>query len=291
MPSRFYSVTSLAPSASFAEIARAHWREYLMEAVELAVLMFCICLSGALIYSDDSPLRFLSLSLSAKAVLMGLAVAVATYLIIRSPYGRRSGAHINPAITVAYLWLGRISRWDAVNYVVGQFAGGLAGVFIAYQMLGHRLSAPPVRYVVTLPGKSGSAIAFLAEFFLSGMLMGVVLTATNHRRLARFSPLFVALVTVFYFVLGSSISGFSVNPARTFSSAFFAWLWHGIWIYFAAPCLGTLAAAAIYVRSMGPTKVYCAKVFHDLESPCPFPCRFEQLMANAEGPAASRRPR
>jgi aquaporin Z len=87
----------------------------------------------------------------------------------------------------------------------------------------------------------------------------------------------VAAVTVFYFAICSSISGFSVNPARSFSSAMFAWVWWGIWIYFVAPCLGMLAAAALYVRTFGPSRVYCAKVFHDLRSTCPFPCRFAQL--------------
>jgi aquaporin Z len=112
--------------------------------------------------------------------------------------------------------------------------------------------------------------------------MGVVLFATNHRRLVRFSPLLVALITVFYYLLGPSISGFSVNPARTFSSAFFAWMWQGIWIYFAGPCLGMVAAAAFYVRSFGSRRVYCAKVFHDLETPCPFPCRFGELFEEEE---------
>jgi aquaporin Z len=165
---------------------------------------------------------------------------------------------------------------------VAQFTGGLVGVFLADKMLGHRLSAPPVRYVVTLPGHYGRAIAFVAEFVLSGVMMGVVLFATNHRRLTRFSPFFVALLTVFYYGLCWAVSGFSVNPARSFSSAFFASIWQGIWIYLAAPCLGMLAAAAIYVRSMGPGHVYCAKVFHDLESPCPFPCRFKELFTNSE---------
>jgi len=253
-----------------------------MEAVELAVLMLCICLAAALTYSITSPLHHLSLTRAEQSLLMGTLVALATFLIIRSPYGRRTGAHLNPAITVAYLWLGRIHRWDAVNYLGAQFAGALVGVFAAYHMLGHHLSAPPVLYVVTLPGDYGRVVAFVAEFLLAGVVMGVVLFTTNHRRLTRFSPLFVALITVFYYVLCSSISGFSVNPARSFSSAFFAWIWQGIWIYFAAPCLGMLAAAAIYIRSMGPSRVYCAKVFHDLTSPCPFPCRFEKLMENAE---------
>jgi aquaporin Z len=277
MRPRHYPVTALAPSASLAEAVRAHWQEHLMEAAEIGLLMFCVCLAGTVLYSSDSPLQRFPLSAGERSSLMGLAVALTTFLLIRSPFGRRTGAHLNPAITVAYLWLGRIHRWDAVCYVAGQFAGGLGGVFLAYQVLGHHLSAPPVSYVVTLPGGYGDAIAFLAEFLLSGLLMGVVLFSTNHRRLARFSPLFVALLTVCYFVLCSSISGFSVNPARSFSSAFFAWIWQGIWIYFTAPCLGMVTAAALYVRSMGPSRVYCAKVFHDLESPCPFPCRFVQL--------------
>jgi aquaporin Z len=261
-----------------------------MEAVELGLLMICICLAGAFVYSEESPLRHLSLSLTAKSFLMGGIVAVSTFLIIRSPFGRRTGAHLNPAVTLAYLWLDRIHRWDALSYVITQFAGGLLGVFLACQILGRHLSARPVQYVVTLPGEYGSAVAFVAEFFLSALLMGIVLFATNHRNLARFNPVLVALITVFYYVLGPSISGFSVNPARSFSTAFFAWIWHGIWIYFAAPSLGMLAAAAIYLRSMGPTSVYCAKLFHDLSSICPFPCRFHQLMARVSVRDKSPRP-
>jgi aquaporin Z len=78
-------------------------------------------------------------------------------------------------------------------------------------------------------------------------------------------------------VLSPSISGFSVNPARTFESALFAGVWQGIWIYIAAPCLGMLTAAAIYVRRMGLNHVFCAKVFHDMRSTCPFPCHFERV--------------
>jgi aquaporin Z len=287
MSSRSYLITALPRAASYPEAVRTHWREYLMEAAEVGLLMICICFAGALVYSEGSPLRHLSLPLTAKSFLMGGMVAASTYLIIRSRFGRRSGAHLNPAITLAYLWLDRIHRWDAVSYVIAQFAGGLVGVSLAYGMLGKHLAAPPVRYVVTLPGDYGSAIAFLAEFLLSAAVMSVILFATNHRRLTRFSPLLVALITVFYYVLCSSISGFSVNPARSFSSAFFAWVWKGIWIYFEAPSLGMLAGAAIYLRSMGPRSVYCAKLFHDLSSICPFPCHFEELMGNDEVPDES----
>lgn len=274
---RSFSETPLASFATPAEAVRTHWREYLMEAAELGALMFSICLFGSMLYSTASPLHTVALSLSVKALLMGIAVAATTFLIIRSPFGRRSGAHFNPAITLTYWWLGRIHGRDAAFYVVGQFAGAVAGVLVAREVLGLRLSAVPVRYVVTTPGNYGTLTAFAAEFFLAAVLMGVVLFATNHRKLARFSPLLVASVTVFYYAGCASISGFSVNPARTFSSALFAWVWHGIWIYFAAPSLGMLTAAFIYIRSMGAGRVYCAKIFHDLETPCPFPCRFDRL--------------
>jgi aquaporin Z len=160
---------------------------------------------------------------------------------------------------------------------MAQFAGAVAGVLAAREILGVQLSAPPVRYVVTVPGQYGSLIALVSEYLVSGLLMGTVLYASNHRHLARFTPVLVALLTILYFALSSSITGFSVNPARTFASALFAWLWQGIWIYFFAPCLGMLTAAAIYIVSMGPNRVYCAKVFHDRRSTCPFPCQFERL--------------
>jgi len=248
-----------------------------MEGTEIGVLMLSTCIWGTLIYGYESPLKSLGLSQAFKSTLMGTAVAITTFLIIRSPFGRRSGAHFNPAVTFTFLWLGRIHRWDAVYYIAVHFAGAVVGVLAARQILGLRLSAPSVRYMVTLPGQYGSPAAFIGEFLLSGLLMSTVLYASNHRLLARLTPALVALLTIFYFLLSSSISGFSVNPARSFSSALFAWIWQGIWIYFLAPCLGMLTAAAVYIRRMGLDHVYCAKVFHDMRSPCPFPCHFERV--------------
>jgi aquaporin Z len=282
MPSLSYLIKDLPSSASLVDAWNMHWREYLMEAAEIGVLMFCICLFGALIYGRASPLEPLALSSTVKSFLMGIAIAISTFLIIRSPFGRRTGAHFNPAISLAYFYLGRIHRWDTLYYVASQFTGALAGVFVAHQVLGQHLSSPPVYFVITIPGEYGNSVAFLAEFALSGLLMGVVLFTTNRRRLVGFSPVMVALVTVFYYGLCSSLSGFSVNPARSFSSAIFAWIWRGIWVYFAAPVLGMLAAAHLYIRIEGRQNVYCAKVFHDLKSICPFHCNFRRLYREPE---------
>ena len=267
-----YPITTLARSASVTEAARLHWKEYLMEGAELAALMLSTCIFGTLTYGDESPFKLFSSVF--KSVLMGTAIAMTTFTIIRSPFGRRSGAHLNPSVTLTFFWLGRVHHWDAAWYIVAHFTGAIAGVFAARRILGLQLSAPSVLYMVTVPGKLGSAMTFAGEFLLSALLMATVLYSSNHRILTRFTPVLVALLTVVLFVLSPSRSGFSVNPARTLSSALFAGIWQGVWIYFSAPCLGMLTAAAIYVKTVGLNRVYCAKVFHDMRSPCPFRCQF-----------------
>jgi aquaporin Z len=144
-----FPVTSLAPSASLAEAIGTHWREYLVEGTELGSLMLSTCIVGTLLYSTDSPLNYLELSRGFTSVLMGTAIAMTTFLLIRSSFDRRSGAHFNPAVTLAFLWLRRVHRWDALYYVVAHFAGAILGVAVAHEILGVHLSSTPVRYLVT----------------------------------------------------------------------------------------------------------------------------------------------
>jgi aquaporin Z len=77
-----------------------------MEATELCVLVFSICLAGTLIYNSASPLS--AFSAFSKSLLMGAVVGGVTLLIIRSQFGRRTGAHFNPALTLTYFFLGRV---------------------------------------------------------------------------------------------------------------------------------------------------------------------------------------
>ena len=259
-----------------------------MEATELATFMLCICSVGTLLYERNSPFNSLGVSQVTRSVLMGLAISGATYAIIRSPFGRRSGAHFNPALTFAYFGLGRMHRWDALAYIAAQFIGGSTGVFVSHVLFGSNLADLPVLYVVTLPGRYGYLFSFLTEFTMSFSVMEVVLIVSNHRRFAKYSPLCVAFLTVFYFAFCTPLSGYSVNPARSFSSALFARIWDGIWIYFFAPGLGMLAAAALFRRVMGYERIYCAKVFHDLRTVCPFDCHFERLQVGSQSRADGR---
>ena len=188
--------------------------------------------------------------------------------------GKRSGAHFNPAITLTYLCLRKIVFWDAVFYVLFQFGGGVAGVWLSALTLGRRLADPSVDYAVTIPGRYGTAAAFGAEFFMSAVLMAVVLWTSNRPKIAPYASFCVGALIALYIVLFAPVSGFSINPARTFGSAVFAHLWTAIWVYFAAPFAGMLGAAELYVRSYGQDKILCAKLHPDPKYPCPFLCHF-----------------
>src|ERR1700722_7965834 len=91
-----FRITALCPSATLFDAVRTHWREYLMEAAEMAMLMLCICAAGSLLYGRYSPMPQ-GLSWLTRSAIMGAIVAGGTFIIIRSPFGRRSGAHFNPA--------------------------------------------------------------------------------------------------------------------------------------------------------------------------------------------------
>jgi aquaporin Z len=195
-------------------------------------------------------------------------------LIIRSPMGKRSGAHFNPAITLTYFRLGKIDKWDAGFYVVSQFIGGICGVGFSALCLGSSLAVPAVDYAVTVPGRGGATAAFCAEYFMAALLMLVVLWFSNRPPLTQYTSYLVGILITFYVFVFAPVSGFSINPARTIGSAVFADVWTAAWLYFVAPVLGMMTSAEIYLRAYGIENVLCAKLHPDPSYPCPFLCQF-----------------
>jgi aquaporin Z len=271
-------VRSLTDSSTFEEAIALHWPEYLMEAIELGLFMLAACAFGTLLFYAYSPVARAIPSSAPRLVLMGLAMGATAGMIIRSPMGRRSGAHFNPAVSVTFFCLGKMHRFDALFYVAAQFAGGVAGVLAARVLVGPALATASVRYVVTVPGAYGPAAAFGAEVFMGMLTMSVVLIAANHESLSRWTWLIFGFLVMSYVIAFSAVSGFSLNPARTLASAIFANVWTAMWLYFLAPLLGMATSAAAYVIAAGKRSIYCAKIYHDCTSPCPFQCRFSELL-------------
>lgn len=245
-----------------------NWPEYLIEAAGLGAFMLSACLFGALLFHPDSPVLAALPGDVGRRVLMGLAMGVTSVALVYSPWGLRSGGHFNPAFTLAFLRLGKVRLRDAGGYVVAQFVGAVIGVMIAAVFLGNRIADASVNYVVTVPGPAGVAAAFGAEVLISGVLMLVVLLVSNTPRLARFTGVIAGVLVALYIAVESPISGMSMNPARTFGSAYSAGVWTAFWLYVAAPLMGMFLACEVFLRR-GRT-AYCAKLVHRADRPCIF---------------------
>jgi aquaporin Z len=268
------SKKSHRPARAAAQAVRAHWDLYLFEAAELAIFMISACSATVLLFHPGYAAVRMIPSAAMRRLLMGLAMGGTAVLIIHSPMGKRSGAHFNPAITLSYLRLRKIAVVDAIFYILFQFLGGIAGVGICALFLGKALAAPQVNYAVTVPGLDGTGAAFVAELFMATLLMAVVLWFSNRPALASWTSYLVGILIASYVFFFAPISGFSINPARTVGSAVFAQVWTAVWAYFAAPLLGMLGSAEIYLRLFGADKILCAKLHPDPDYPCPFRCHF-----------------
>ena len=248
---------------------QAHWPEYLMEGAELGAFMVSAGLFATLLYAGASPVPLLIPHLFWRGVLMGIAMGGSAIAIIYSPWGKRSGAHFNPAVTLAFYRLGKLAAWDAFFYVLAQFIGGVIGVVLVAVVLQDPFTQVPVNYVVTIPGAWGWGAALLAETAMAFGLMTMVLVVSNHPKLHRYTGMFAGLLVSVFITFAAPISGMSINPARTFASGFPADIWTAFWIYYFAPPLAMLAAAELYktITQLLPRAI-CGKLCLNTETPC-----------------------
>lgn len=264
------------PAAAANAVALPHWPEYLMEGACLGLFLISAAAFGVLLEHPQASVHQAIDSPLLRRALGGLAMGLTSVALVCSPWGRRSGAHMNPALTMTYWSLGKIHALDAWFYLAAQFLGATLGIQIADLLIGMPLRHGAVNYVVTVPGQGFSkGEAFAAEFAISCLLMLVVLYVSNHKRLSRWTPFFAGSMVALYIFLEAPVSGMSMNPARTFGSAWGANEWTALWVYFAAPLLGMLCAGQIYARCFGADRVLCAKLHHHNSERCIFRyCRF-----------------
>src|SRR6266568_1520275 len=261
--------------------ATRHYAEYAMEAAGLGIFMVSACVFTALLFHPLSSVAQAVPSLALRRMLMGIAMGCTAYALITSPWGERSGAHLNPAVTLTFFRLGKVEACDAIFYVLAQFIGGTLGVLLVRVVLGSAVAHRSVHYAVTAPGKHGVVVAFASEIVITFVLMTVVLLSTNSRRFTRLTPMFVAVLVALYIAFESPLSGMSMNPARSTASAVGAHYFTSLWIYFTAPVIGMMAAAELFLRFRQGVAPICAKLHHANPQPCIFRCGHRQHMAEA----------
>lgn len=245
-----------------------NWLSYVLEAFGLGGFMISAGLFATLLYAPDSPVFHL-VPEGLRGLLMGIAMGLTASAIIYSPGGKRSGAHINPAVTLTFYRLHKIQARDAVAYIMAQFIGGLAGVWFIAALLGRVFTNAPVNYAITVPGLGGEFLAFIIEFLLSFVLMLMILFTNNMKAFSNLTGIFAGVLLSFYIPFTAPISGMSINPARTFASALPAQMWMGLWLYFVAPPAAMLLAAQIYLwATQRTTREICCKLCPNVETPC-----------------------
>ena len=258
---------------------RDHWPEYLMEAAELGLFMISAGIFTTLIQSPVSPIHKWIPSELPRRALVGIAMGLTSIALVYSPWGRQSGAHFNPAVTLTFWRLGKINTADFFFYAVGQFVGGIAGVVFLSWLLKGLFRMPPISYVATRPGGKGAWWALIGEIFISFLLMSTVLFVTNKPRFAKYTGFFTGALVALFITFEAPLSGMSMNPARTFASAVPAGFWQELWIYFAGPVLGMLLAVEARKHLFHLPMRACAKLYHDNDKRCIFCGRHIQILA------------
>ncbi|MFE1521086.1 MIP/aquaporin family protein [[Kitasatospora] papulosa] len=246
-------------------------REIASECTGTALLLFGGLSAVAFSLPENSPLGSLFPGEITRTLMAsGLFATIAT-LIIYSPLGKISGGHINPAITITFTGLGKLSLSGAAAYVASQFAGAIVGTAVAKIALGRRLD--DINAGSTQPEYGGDWLALAAEILATSLMLWVIVSFVKRGRLAPYTPVAAGLVIATVAFFSAPFYGASMNPARSLGPAIIGGVWGGLWVYFVAPTIAALIVVALNRYQIVP----CAKLIHDPAYACPFKnCRVAQ---------------
>jgi aquaporin Z len=243
MPIRIYAGTGMKQLV-------ASWRKnyvhYLQEALGLGLFMVSACFFGAMIFSPGSAWYAIFPSMMYRNICMGLAMGGTALFLFYSPFTAPSGSQLNPAVTLTFLSLNKMCRYDAMFYMLFQLAGGTITVLFMQWKMGDILIQAPVSSVVTIPGKAGTGWAFVTELMIAFITMSMVLFTSNNSIWKKYTRICSAILVCSWVILAGPVSGFSMNPARSFASAFSSGIWTSFWIYLIAPFAGMLLAGWVF---------------------------------------------
>ncbi len=214
-------------------------------------------------FGVGSPVPHLLPSTSLRLLITGLLFAGSGSLVAISPFGRLSGAHINPCVTLAFWVGGHISRADLVGYWIGQFAGAIAGDLVLHLLWGP--VANSVQDGLTAPQQGVSAAAATGiEALMTAILILAIFTCTSSPRTARMTPVVLWILIAVLVWQGAPYTDCSLNPARSLGPAVVFGSYKLLWVYFVGPPLGATLAALGFLKLGGQRRPLTAKLFHDI---------------------------
>ncbi len=206
--------------------------KFLLEIVGTFILVYAIA-SAATVYSDSGQLGVIGIGLVHALVLTAIVYAI----------GYRSGAQVNPAVTIGLLVAKKITGKEAAVYIIAQIIGAVIAAAVVYSIFGSEMSAS-----VTLPSEDNIVRALILETVMTFTLVYVVLATTTSKnfKIAPLAGVAIGFTLGLNVIFGGSITGGSLNPARSFGPALINWDFAYHWIYWVAPIAGGLIAAGVY---------------------------------------------
>jgi aquaporin Z len=226
---------------------KKNWVHYLPEALRLAMFMISTCFFSALFWGNDSSFHFTFSNDEVRNIMNGILMGSIALFIFYSSFTAPSGSHINPAITITFSQLNKMCRYDAMFYIIFQFLEGTLAVYIMADLLGKSLVTSPVNYAATIHGKFGVMPAVITEYIIALITMTMVLFTSNNNKLKKYTRIFSGCLVCCWVIFAGPVSGFGMNSARSFASAFPAHIYTSFWIYLFIPFAGMLGAAEIFL--------------------------------------------
>jgi len=237
---------------------RVRWRLFFSELIGTAVLVFGGLSVVIFMFGEGSPMARLVPNVVVRNALTAFLFGTIGSVIALSRIGRESGAHINPAVTLAFWLMRKLDMRAAVGYMVAQMLGACVGALplLVWGSMGRSVS-----FGATVPGAGYSTTAVvLGEIVTTFGLVATLCVFLGYRHLRHLTPMAIPFLYAVMVPLEAPISGTSTNPARTFGPALISGRWDGWWIYWLGPFLGMLAA--IVVCSFLAKRIEVAKLYH-----------------------------
>ncbi len=221
-------------------------RKYVAEFIGTMVLVVFGCGSAVaantLLGYAGQPIP-LALSTLLIAFAFGLSIVAMAYSI-----GNISGCHINPAVSLAMLIIGKLHLADFIGYVVAQIIGAIAGAGILVFMFGSNESLGTNGYDTASALGINAGQAFVVEVILTFVFVIAILGVTSKSENGAVTGLVIGLTLVLVHILGIPFTGTSVNPARSLGPAILAGgeAISQVWVFILAPLAGAALAAVVY---------------------------------------------
>lgn len=237
-----------------------HWRIWAAEGAGTGLMMLGGLSAVCLTFGSGAPVAEALPSDSLRRVAVGALFAACVSLVAVSPVGRLSGAHLNPAVTLSFRVLNRVSGHDVGGYLVAQLIGALCGTAAVRVLWGDTaLSVDGGATLLGTPVVAGVAL----EIVMTATLVGVILWFVSDVRLVPWTPLAIWPVITALVWIGGSYTGTSLNPTRSAAPALVFAQLADLWVYLVAPTTGAVALAFVWRHRHHAFQPKTAKLFHD----------------------------